>query len=215
MKKGLFIFTVVIFVIAGIIVGHTFSSSQNPDKQQVLSSSQKATQGQTISPSPTSIFLSHGMSNTPGLPQTISIPKINVYAHVESVAMDSQGRMGVPTNPDDTAWYSPGFRPGIKGSAVIDGHLDKVTGAPAVFWNLRQLAPGDKITVSEDNGNSYTFAVDHVVAYPYNQFPLTEVFGDADVPMLNLITCNGIWDKNSKNYSNRLVVYSKLVSENN
>jgi sortase A len=53
-----------------------------------------------------------------------------------------------------------------------------------------------------------------VERYPYNQFPLTEVFGDAEIPRLNLITCNGVWDKNSKNYSDRLVVYSKLAAEN-
>jgi sortase (surface protein transpeptidase) len=208
MKKTFFI--IIIFVIAGLILGHTVSQSHTQSSQdhQILSATDHVAQKQTASVSPSFT------SSDPGIPQTISIPKINLHADVESVAMDSQGRMGVPTNPDDTAWYSPGFRPGMKGSAVIDGHLDRVTGAPAAFWNLNQLIVGDNIIVSEDNGHTYTFAVNDIEKYPYNQFPLSQVFGDADVPMLNLITCNGVWDKNSKNYSNRLVVYSKLVAEN-
>src|SRR6266568_4449538 len=151
-------------------------------------------------------------SVAPGTPMSISIPKIQVHAVVESVGMDNRGRMDIPTNALDTAWYSPGYKPGMKGSAVIDGHLDRVTGAPAVFWNLKELSRGDLITVAENNGKSYTFAVNRIVRYPYNNFPIKEVFGATDIPMLNLITCNGVWDKNTKNYSDRLVVYSKLVS---
>ena len=150
----------------------------------------------------------------PGVPVRIGIPKINVSAVVESVGMDAKGRMDVPKNAVDTAWYSPGYKPGMPGSAVIDGHLDRVTGAPAVFWNIKKLVPGDVIRVSEDNGKIYTFAVLRVVHYPYNAFPMQEVFGASQTPMLNLVTCNGVWDKNTKNYSDRLVVYSKLVSQN-
>jgi len=202
-NKILFLF-LIFGIAAGVSIGLQVTHSQKQFKKQVLSASADVKrQLALISP-----------TVTPGVPISISIPKIGVRAHIESVAMDSLGRMDVPQNPDDTAWYSPGFRPGMKGNAVIDGHLDKVTGAPAVFWNLKELSTGDSIAVTESNGAKYTFTVDRVVKYPYNQFPLQEVFGNSDIPKLNLITCNGVWDKNSKNYSDRLVVYSKIVSEN-
>lgn len=148
---------------------------------------------------------------TSGVPQTISIPKIGVEAKVEKVGLDSQKRMDVPKNVNNVGWYELGFRPGERGSAVLDGHLDTVTGAPAVFYYLTSLAPGDQIIVTDDQGKTYTYQVEKQVAYPYNQVPLEEVFASSDKPRLNLITCNGIWDVGNSNYSQRVVVYSVLI----
>lgn len=197
-----------LIIIGGIgsSVGYTIAHPPIVVKKQILSvqPTQSLVLPQKTSPTP---------QVTPGIPQTITIPKIHVAAVVESVGMDSQGRMDVPQNAVDTAWYKPGFRPGMKGSAVIDGHLDRVTGAPAVFWDLKELTPGDTISVTEDNGKTYTFSVERIVKYPDNSFPIKDVFASSEVPMLNLITCNGTWDKNTKNYSDRLVVYSKLIAQ--
>ncbi len=204
MKNTLFLFIISIGIIAGISIGYGTSHHAINRNKQVLGD-HTVVQNERANTAPTL---------SPGVPETITIPKIHVSAKVESVGMDSLGRMAVPTNATDTAWYSPGFKPGMNGSAVIDGHLDQVTGAPAVFWNLKLLTMGDTISVTEDNGKKYTFAVSEIKRYPYNTFPIKHVFAASDVPMLNLITCNGTWDKTSKNYSDRLVVYSKLVSEN-
>ena len=202
MKKFLFLL-IIIGVIAGSSIGIIFSS------HTVANTFSGVIAVQTKKIDPLNV-----VSITPGVPVSISIPKLHVNAPVESVGMDSQGRMDVPKTAEDTAWYKPGYKPGMKGSAVIDGHLDRVTGAPAVFWNLKNLTTGDIISVAEDNGHTYTFAVDRLVRYPYNSFPIQEVFGASEIPMLNVITCNGVWDKNTRNYSDRLVVYSKLVSQN-
>lgn len=208
MKNKLFSFIIVIGIVVGISFGYTISHGSHHGKQSVLADTTVAHHSEAPTAVPTQ------SAQGPGVPVTISIPKINVNAHVESVGMDSEGRMGVPTNSMETAWYSPGFKPGMNGSAVIDGHLDLATGAPAVFWNLKMLVAGDTILVTEDNGKKYTFGVTQIVKYPDNNFPIKEVFAATDVPMLNLITCNGTWDQASKNYSDRLVVYSKLVSQN-
>src|SRR5260221_10618995 len=175
MKNKLLIFIMLIGIAAGVMFGFHISHG-NAFNKQVLSL-------QTAVKKPQTQSLSTVAS---GIPQTISIPKINIATKVESVGMDSQGRMDVPSNAVNTAWYSPGFRPGMKGSAVIDGHYDRVTGAPAVFWNLGKLVAGDKIIVTEDNGKKYIFAVDHLSVYSDNNFPIKEVFAASDVPMLNL-----------------------------
>jgi len=200
MKNKLLIVIITLGVGAGIGLGFMFSRTHNPSDRAM-----PASEGILLSTPQPSI--------APGIPIAIVIPKINLHASVESVGMDSKGRMDVPKNANDTAWYSPGYKPGMSGSAVIDGHLDRVTGAPAVFWNLKFLSAGDDIIVSENNGLVYTFAVNRIMRYPYDSFPIKEVFGATKSPMLNLITCNGVWDKNSKNYSDRLVVYSKLISQ--
>ncbi len=147
-------------------------------------------------------------------PKTLKISSIGVNANVEAVGLDSQKRMGVPSTWGDVAWLKTGYYPGQTGNAVIDGHLDSAT-APAVFWNLSKLIPGDKIQVTDANGKTLTFIVTRKAAYPYNNFPINEVFGATDKPMLNLITCDGSWDPYKKIYSDRLVIYSELLGTGN
>jgi LPXTG-site transpeptidase (sortase) family protein len=208
MKKILVSLLLIIIVGVGGVVGvkasHLFS---HPVESTVLSAHTTL---------PTTIPTDTATSQTspqgdPGIPQKLSIPKIGVTASVESVGLDSQNRMDVPRIADDVGWYRLGYKIGENGNAVIDGHLDKVTGKPAVFWNLSKLQSGDKIIVMDGAGKQFTYAVTQKAEYPYNNFPLQQVFGPASKPMLNLITCQGTWDKTTKNYSHRIVIYSQLM----
>jgi sortase A len=147
----------------------------------------------------------------PGIPQRIEIPKFQIEANIESVGLDKDRRMDIPQNPANTAWYNLGPRPGMKGSAVIAGHKDNKDGSPSVFWDIKNLAPGDSITVTDSTGEEFTFLVTRIAEYEDSVFPLKEVFdASSDKPTLNLITCEGTWDTNAGNYSHRVVVYSEL-----
>lgn len=200
MKKFLILIILAAVVILG---GKTLLAKSTPPKAPTQQTQQQITQQKaTAEQQPTQAAVD--------APQTLSIPKLGVTASVESVGMDSQGRMDVPSDPDDVAWYNLGFKPGQKGSAVIDGHFDKPSGAPAVFYNLSQLQAGDKLIVTDTNGQKYTFAVTDSKAYPYDSLPMQAIFDSTDKPRLNLITCDGVWNKNQKNYSQRLVVYAEL-----
>src|SRR5712691_8554465 len=77
------------------------------------------------------------------------IPTIGVNASIEPVGVLSDGDLAVPTQKpwDGVGWYQYGPYPGAQGSAVIDGHLDRPGGSPAVFWKLRSLHIGDSIMV--------------------------------------------------------------------
>ena len=48
--------------------------------------------------------------------------------------------------------------PGQNGPSVIAGHVDSFTG-PAVFFNLKSLNPGDRVTVGLSSGQSVAFQV--------------------------------------------------------
>jgi sortase A len=146
-----------------------------------------------------------------GVPVKLLIPQLAVEALVESVGMDSKGRMDIPKNADNVAWYNLGYKPGEKGNAVIAGHFDKATGAPAVFYNLEKLNKGDRIIAIDERGKSSTFSITRITSYPDNNFPLQEVFGKAKKPMLNLITCDGKWNNKTKSYSHRTVVYAEMI----
>lgn len=145
------------------------------------------------------------------LPKVLRIPKLSVVAKVESVGLDQQGKMDVPKEVADVGWYKLGFKPGEHGSAVMDGYLDTKTGAPAIFYNISQLLLEDEIIVEDEEGKEFKFRVIKKASYPYNGFPLQEVFASNGKARLNLITCVGEWDKSSQNYSQRMVVYSELV----
>jgi len=147
----------------------------------------------------------------PGTPKTLSIPKIKVNAMVESVGLDSERKMDVPKDSDNVAWYNLGAKPGSVGSAVIAGHKDEASGAPSVFWDLKKLESGDEIIVTDENGNDYTYSVTEIKDYPDASFPLQKVFNTNGKPYLNLITCEGIFNESTRNYSHRTVVYSELV----
>lgn len=199
MRKTGFLVALLFFVIAGGLLGSYFVQkfNQTKDVQGVVSFPHKNT-------SETQVPIES--------PLRISIPSIGVEAAVEHVGQDKQGRMDVPKNADNVAWYQLGFKPGERGNAVLAGHLDKITGDPAVFWDIPTLKAGDEIFIKGDNGKELKFVVTNTEQHPYQDFPLEKVFGESDKPMLNLITCVGSWSSAEASYSHRYVVYSQIVN---
>lgn len=140
-----------------------------------------------------------------GLPVRINIPTININAAIERVGVTAGGAMDVPKSQDDAAWLDLGPRPGENGSAVIAGHYG---GKISVFNNLYKLRKGDKIYVEDDKGAIISFVVRESRRYD-PKADASSVFASNDgKPHLNLVTCEGVWDKVSKSYSKRLVVFA-------
>lgn len=143
-----------------------------------------------------------------GVPVRIMIPSIGINAPIERVGLKPDGSMDVPKDPMNTGWYELGPRPGEIGSSVIDGHVDWWYGAPAVFPNLRNLKAGDSITIQDEFGTTFSFVVRETRTYNATA-NASDVFASYDGRShLNLITCAGVWDYNSSQYSNRLVVFA-------
>jgi sortase A len=143
-------------------------------------------------------------------PQILDIPSAKVHATIESVGLDAKKRMDVPKQNEHVGWYSLGPKPGAIGNAVLDGHLDTATGAPAVFYYLEDINIGDTITVTDQKGQVFHFVVTNKQSYPWDNFPLDDIFGPSNTAHLHLITCQGIWNETSHNYSQRLVVSADL-----
>lgn len=142
------------------------------------------------------------------LTMRLKIPVINVDAQVESLGLTSAGAMATPKKPDNVAWFNLGPRPSDKGSAVIAGHYGWENGKAAAFDNLSKLHQGDKIYFEDVKGVTTTFVVREIKNYDSNA-DAKDVFNSNDNKShLNLITCEGVWDKISKSYSGRLVVFT-------
>ena len=126
------------------------------------------------------------------VPTRVSIPRIGVFATVQSVGLDTAGDLDVPplTKKNTVGWYQLGPTPGQDGPAVLVGHVDTRSG-PAVFAGLGKLKQGDKVLVSRKDNRLATFRVDAVRAYPKSAVPAGQVYGDFSRPGLRLITCGG------------------------
>lgn len=148
-----------------------------------------------------------------GLPVKLLIPIIDVDAKIQSVGLNERGEIGIPSNFTDVAWYNAGPRPGERGNSIINGHLDTATDTNAVFIKLSELKKGDEIFVVDSEDNEIKFLVTAVEIYDNDKAPSEKIFNsNTDTANLNLITCDGVWIQNERNYDKRLVVYSVRVT---
>lgn len=144
----------------------------------------------------------------PGLPIRIKIPAIKVDASIERVGLTLQGTVGIPQNIINAAWFELGPRPGENGSAIIDGHFGWKNGIPGVFDKLHTLRTGDKVYIEDNRGATITFLVREQREYGLHD-EAADVFITSDNQAhLNLITCQGVWNKTKQSYSDRLVVFT-------
>lgn len=144
------------------------------------------------------------------LPVRLKIPNLNIDAAVEQVSLTSGGVMDVPANIMNVGWYNLGPSPGERGNAVIAGHFNSEDGGAGVFNNLAKLKKGDKISVLDNIGITTDFIVRE--SRTYEPGYAEEVFSTNDSGVyLNLVTCDGVWNKDKNSYSKRLVVFSDLA----
>ncbi|RJX40202.1 class F sortase [Paenibacillus pinisoli] len=160
-------------------------------------------------------------SGTPGndqpeaelsVPRRLVIPSVHIDAPVVEVGVLENGKMGVPSSVDTVGVLYPWVLPGEAGNAVMAGHVDGKQG-PAVFYPLQQLKAGDSVQVHQASGEYLEFEVMALASYPANEAPLELIYGDTEETRLNLITCTGKYDRKSKQYDKRLVVYTKLKEQ--
>jgi hypothetical protein len=146
-------------------------------------------------------------AHRPARPVRIEIPSIGIDAPVIPLGLNPDRTLEVPSDFGDAGWWSGGARPGAPGPAIIAGHVDSKTG-PAVFYRIRDLAPGAAITVVRRDGTRAGFRVVGSEQYPKTQFPTERVYGTTSRPTLRLITCSGVFDRDSGHYLDNTVVYA-------
>jgi LPXTG-site transpeptidase (sortase) family protein len=143
-------------------------------------------------------------------PIRLTIPAIGVTTTVGKLGLQPDGQVMVPTTTRTTGWYIDGPAPGQLGSAVILGHVDSYKGA-GVFFNLKSLKAGDRITVLSQDGVVTYFKVTRVVQYSKTKFPDQLVYGPHGTRSLQLVTCGGVFDHATGHYESNIVVFSDLV----
>jgi hypothetical protein len=146
------------------------------------------------------------------VPVSVSVPRVGISARTTDVGLDGNGEVQVPTDNQIAGWYSGGPAPGdpdIDMPAVVVGHVDSWRG-PAVFYRLREVRPGDTVSVRRADGSTAVFVVYRVAEYLKAKFPAAQVFGPTSRPELRLITCTGQFDRSARSYLSNFVAYAVL-----
>lgn len=138
-------------------------------------------------------------------PSGVLIPGIGLEAPVVPVALDVDGAMAAPGDPDTVGWYELGPGIGAPGNAVLAGHVDW-GGSLRTFGLLHQLRAGDLVAVADLDGGIYHYRVVWSQMFDAATAPVAEIFAQGAVEELTLITCGGIFDSSTGEYLGRLVV---------
>jgi sortase (surface protein transpeptidase) len=144
-------------------------------------------------------------------PVSIAIPALRVEAPVVRLGVDSSQGLEVPSDPAVAGWYRESAAPGAAGASVIAGHVTWRQ-EPAVFFDLGDLRPGQRVHLRREDGSTAIFAITKIEQYAKDEFPTDRVYRPVDRPVLRLITCGGDYDPDTDSYPANLVAYGTLVA---
>jgi hypothetical protein len=144
------------------------------------------------------------------VPVAIQIEKAAVDAEIERLQI-VDGVMQNPTGPWVVAWYEDLAALDEGGNTVMAGHIDYWNVGPAVFYSIGQLAQGDPITVTGEDGEVYSYTVEWVQNFEAAAAPIDEIVGPTPEESLTLITCGGTFDYVNGEYLERTVVRALRV----
>lgn len=147
----------------------------------------------------------------PDRPTTVRIPSIDVEADVIDLGLNPDRTLEVPTDFDQTGWWTGRSVPGEPGPSIVVGHVDSRAG-PAVFHRLRELESGDEVEVDRSDGSIARFRITESITVDKDEFPTDRVYGQVEEAALRLITCGGVFDGDARSYESNVVVFAELVS---
>lgn len=149
-------------------------------------------------------------------PRYISIPSLSVSkTRVFSVGVDEANMLGSPANINDAAWYDKSATPGSGGVVLIDGHNGGIS-KDGVFANLGTLQRGAIIEVERGDGERFRYevrenqsmALDEVNA---SGMKMMMESAESGKEALNLITCDGKWVPQYKQFDRRIMLRAVLI----
>lgn len=131
-------------------------------------------------------------------------------AHIEPIPLQDISDKETPRSWWDAAWFSRGVEPGAPGVSFVYGHLDSTTGT-ALFWNLHDLVPGNRIVIYYHQHGPVTFQVIKSRTYWDSQVPLRFIATPTAAHLMVLMTCSGTFFPGT-GYDHRLMVFTKQIA---
>ena len=157
----------------------------------------------------------------PAPPTRLLVPRLYIDAPVVTMGLNGEGQPEVPGRPDQVAWYNFAPAPGQRSNAILSGHVDWQTQSsqpiPGVFYRLRELEIGDKLTIALEDGQKLEYRVTGNVATGYEDPNVSKAMAHTSKEVVTLITCGGTWIRTGRgeqggSYSHRVLVRAERLT---
>ena len=153
----------------------------------------------------------------PDRPRYLSISKLGINkARILTMGVNAKGELDTPRNIFDVGWYEASGKPGLGGTAIIDGH----NGGPhvhGVFKNLPSLVKGESIEIERGDGVVFRSSVienNAISLDESDEYMATAAQSpEADKESVTLITCTGEWSQQQGTYLSRQFTRAVLVED--
>ena len=145
-----------------------------------------------------------------GVPATIHIPSLYVYADIEQFDLDQTAHIPYPRNEMDLTWYSKSTRIGEKGVTVIAGNFDTTEGRPNNFYHLAALEKGDSIEVDDMNGKKFSYTVIDKSDFDWERSNVESLLLKSFSPRLDLIIYPTLAEKNHDMKGSKTIIYAEM-----
>lgn len=148
----------------------------------------------------------------PQYPRRIEVSAVGLSGCIQRVGIDQHNAIAVPDNIYLAGWYVNSPLPGEPGVSIIDGHvLGRYN--DAIFKDLNRLAAGDIVRIQYGDLSWKSFEVLGVDSYVTAE-AMPELLRQVEgvERQVNLITCDGIFNRADQSYDQRLIVRTKLVT---
>lgn len=156
---------------------------------------------------------SAALAAAPIAPSRIDVADLQISMDVASVGVNSSGLMEIPERVDVAGWYRYGAAPSSpRGSAVIAAHVDSLKYGLGPFARLKDAPIGTLVTVTLADGSARSYAIASIAKTLKTEIPVEEVFDRDGESRLILITCGGRFDRQSRTYSDNVIVTAVPVT---
>lgn len=199
---------VVVALGAGYLVGHLGGAAASDGPAPVAATAPKSAVPVT------SVPVLAKKTVVPSPPVKIEIPSIGVSDDLTALHLNPDGTLQVPTDYQRVGWYADGAVPGDtdKPPTIIAGHVDSYQG-PAVFYDLKKVAMGDQVRMTQKDGTVAVYTVYAHAQYAKSKFPAAEVYKTRSDSELVLITCTGTFERTARSYDDNYVLSARLDPE--
>jgi len=151
--------------------------------------------------------LGRGGTRAAPTPVEVRLPSLGVTAPVGPIGVERDGVLEIPEDVRKVGWYEFGPRPGdTRGSTLLSGHVDSAEQGKGAFYRLRELGPGDEVTVTLSDRSTWRYRVVAREEWPKTATPLDRLFARSGAPRLTLVTCGGGFREDISSYTDNIAV---------
>lgn len=212
LKIALIISLILILLLSAYLVWSFLSSSKISNEIEDSATNQTVVNDRDLNEEKPSL---DKWNVAPEKPRYLSIEKLNIInARVLEIGLINDNQLDSPKNIHDVGWYRDSSLPGSNNTTyagLYDGH-NFGTSQNGVFYRLGNIAIGDVIKIERGDGKTFNYTVREVETPALEEVDMKKMQKpfNPSVEGLNIISCNGEYDKERQTYSHRVTVRATL-----